>query len=72
MSSGAKDCGFEVSSITDQYHFLVRSAEPWLLEIERAGNLDAETEKLLRQFKMLFHPSVMGQNFKVMEIKKGI
>ncbi len=72
VSSVAKDCGFEVSSITDQYHFLVRSAEPWLLEIERAGNLDAETEKLLRQFKMLFHPSVMGQNFKVMEIKKGI
>ena len=26
-SSVAKDCGFEVSSITDQYHFLVKSAE---------------------------------------------
>ncbi|NCG28022.1 MAG: hypothetical protein GWP42_10830 [Verrucomicrobiales bacterium] len=68
----AKDCGFEVSSITDQYHFLVKSAEPWLLEIEKGGDPNAETAKLLRQFKMLFHPSVMGQNFKVMEIKKGI
>ena len=71
-SSVAKDCGFEVSSITDQYHFLVKSAEPWLLEIEKGGDPNAETAKLLRQFKMLFHPSVMGQNFKVMEIKKGI
>jgi SAM-dependent MidA family methyltransferase len=71
-SSAAKDCGFEVNSVTDQYHFLVKAAEPWLLEIEKAGDPDAETAKLLRQFKMLFHPSVMGQNFKVMEIKKGI
>ena len=71
-SSVAKDCGFEVSSITDQYHFLVKSAEPWFLEIEKGGDPNAETAKLLRQFKMLFHPSVMGQNFKVMEIKKGI
>ena len=71
-SSVAKDCGFEVSSITDQYNFLVKSAEPWLLEIEKAGEPDAKNAKLLRQFKMLFHPSVMGKNFKVMEIKKGI
>ena len=71
-SKVAEICGFEVAGITDQYHFLVRGAEPWLMEIERGGDPDAETTKLLRQFKMLFHPSVMGQNFKVMEIKKGI
>ncbi|MCH2024342.1 MAG: SAM-dependent methyltransferase [Verrucomicrobiales bacterium] len=71
-SKVAEGCGFEVAGITDQYHFLVRGAEPWLMEIERVGDPDAETTKLLRQFKMLFHPSVMGQNFKVMEIKKGI
>ena len=71
-SSVARDCGFEVGSITDQYHFLVKAAEPWLLEIEKIGEPDAETVKLLRQFKMLFHPSVMGKDFKVMEIKKGI
>ena len=71
-SNVARDCGFDVEGITDQYHFLVKGAEPWLLEIERAGDPNAETAKLLRQFKMLFHPSVMGQNFKVMKIKKGI
>ena len=63
-SSVARSCGFEVGSITDQYHFLVKAAEPWLLEIEKIGEPNAETVKLLRQFKMLFHPSVMGQDFK--------
>ena len=71
VSGIAERRGFDVSEMTDQHHFLVKAAEPWLREVERCGDLDSETSKLLRQFKLLFHPSVMGSAFKVMEMRKG-
>ena len=56
---------------TDQHHFLIEAARPWLLSIE--GEVpDGVIAKRLRQFQTLTHPSLMGQQFKVMELRRGI
>ncbi len=59
------------SQFTDQHHFLIEAARPWLLGME--GKVpDAVTAKRLRQFQTLTHPSLMGQQFKVMELRRRI
>ncbi|MFP6874453.1 MAG: SAM-dependent methyltransferase [Verrucomicrobiales bacterium] len=68
----AASAGFEVTNLTDQHRFLVTAAKPWLLEIEASGPPDAETVKLLHQFKSLSHPTMMGSAFKVLEMSKGM
>ncbi|MGI9239945.1 MAG: class I SAM-dependent methyltransferase [Verrucomicrobiales bacterium] len=56
---------------TDQHHFLIAAARPWLGEIEAAGTApDAAAQKLLRQFNTLIHPGLMGRSFKVLEISR--
>lgn len=54
---------------TDQHHFLIEAARPWLLSLE-GKTPDAVTAKRLRQFQTLTHPGMMGQHFKVMELAK--
>lgn len=53
---------------TDQHHFLIAAAAPWLLEIESGGaeKLAAERQRL-RQFQTLTHPGLMGRAFKIAE-----
>jgi SAM-dependent MidA family methyltransferase len=54
---------------TDQHHFFIEAAKPWLAEIESTGAApDGDTQKLLRQFNTLIHPGLMGRSFKVLEI----
>jgi SAM-dependent MidA family methyltransferase len=61
--------GLSRRRFTDQHHFLVDSARSWLLSLE--GRVpDARTAKRLRQFQTLTHPSMMGQQFKVMELAR--
>ncbi len=54
---------------TDQHHFLIEAARPWLLSLE-GMRPDPLTVKRLRQFQTLTHPAMMGQHFKVMELAK--
>ncbi len=68
----AQSAGFEAISFTDQHRLLVNAAKSWLLEIEADGLPDAETVKLLQQFKSLSHPAMMGAVFKVLEMSKGM
>lgn len=63
--------GLQRRTFTDQHHFLIDAARPWLLGMEgRAA--DSHTSKRLRQFQTLTHPSLMGMQFKVMELARGI
>ncbi len=64
LAREASACGLEGYSLTDQHHFLIQAAEPWLRQID--GKLpDGESAKRIRQFQTLTHPSMMGRSFKV-------
>jgi SAM-dependent MidA family methyltransferase len=55
---------------TDQHHFLIDAGRPWLLSLEGKAP-DPAAAKRLRQFQTLTHPSMMGQQFKVMELGRS-
>lgn len=64
--------GLKGEGLTDQHHFLIKAAEPWLREIEVGGPAALEANrKRLRQFQTLTHPSLMGCAFKVAEYRRG-
>ena len=69
VERSAKSAGLKVDAFTDQHHFLIDSARPWLHRLE-GKTPDAEIAKKLRQFQTLTHPSMMGQQFKVMTLSK--
>ncbi len=63
--------GLRERESTDQHHFLIEAARPWLLSVE-GKSPDVETAKRIRQFQTLTHPAMMGQQFKVAEFSRGI
>jgi SAM-dependent MidA family methyltransferase len=69
VEEAARREGLARSLFTDQHHFLIDAARPWLLSLE-GKRPDAATAKLLRQFQTLTHPAMMGQQFKVMEFTR--
>jgi len=71
VGEAASLAGVRRARFTDQHHFLIEAARPWLLSIEGEAP-DGATAKRLRQFQTLTHPSLMGQQFKVMELRRGI
>ena len=62
--------GLVMKQFTDQHHFLIQAAKPWLLSLEGQAP-DKAAAARLRQFQTLTHPSLMGQQFKVMEFEKA-
>ena len=68
--SSAETLGFITEAPIDQYRFLTKSAEQWLLCIEKSGDQSAKNMQLINQFKMLIHPSTMGRSFKVLKFRK--
>lgn len=62
--------GLRARALTDQHHFLVEAARPWLLSLE-GKSPSQETAKELRQFQTLTHPDLMGRGFKVAIFEKG-
>lgn len=70
VEEAAVRAGLRPTRFTDQHHFLIEAAGPWLLSIE--GRVpDSAAAKRLRQFQTLTHPSLMGRQFKVMELRRG-
>lgn len=67
----AEKAGLMIDRYRDQHHFLIDSARPWLLSVEGRAP-DARLAKRLRQFQTLTHPAMMGQQFKVMELRSGL
>ena len=68
--ASAETLGFITEEPIDQYRFLTKSAEQWLLCIEKSGDQSAKNMQLINQFKMLIHPSTMGRSFKVLKFRK--
>jgi SAM-dependent MidA family methyltransferase len=68
LDRAAAACGLRRSEFTDQHHFLIRAAAPWLRSIETGGiEALAKNRPRLRQFQTLTHPGLMGRTFKVAE-----
>lgn len=71
LNRAAVAAGLERVGLSDQHHFLIKAAEPWLREIETGGAAALEANrKRLRQFQTLTHPGLMGRAFKVAEYRR--
>ena len=72
LQAQAEEVGFEIVQLTDQHHFLTHMARNTLLEMEArcADNGPTPSDaKWLRQFQQLSHPTTMGRQFKVLELR---
>ena len=68
LASEARAAGFEIFGYSDQHHFLIGAAEPWLLSL---GNSATEHQIDLRALQTLLNPSTMGTQFKAIAFGKG-
>ncbi|MEM9280854.1 MAG: SAM-dependent methyltransferase [Verrucomicrobiota bacterium] len=71
LREAAEAAGLSEKRLTDQHHFLIEAARPWLLSLEGEPP-SPELAQRIRQFQTLTHPSIMGQQFKVAEYVRGI
>lgn len=71
LREAAEASGLKERRFTDQHHFLIEAARPWLLSMEGQPPQREMTSRM-RQFQTLTHPAMMGQQFKVAEFSRGI
>jgi SAM-dependent MidA family methyltransferase len=73
LAAQARETGFEVLGYSDQHHFLVSAAEPWLRSLgDVTQTLTPESQKNFRELQSLLHPSTMGRQFKAMAFGKYV
>jgi len=64
--------GFEILGYSDQHHFLVGTAEPWMRSM---GDLTSQSSTVIQQdlraLQTLLHPGTMGMQFKAIALGKG-
>ena len=71
LAQQARKTGFEILGYSDQHHFLVGAAEPWLRSL---GDLTAKSDAArpdLRPLQTLLNPGTMGRQFKAIAFGKG-
>jgi len=71
LASKAREAGLTVLGYSDQHHFLVGAAEPWLRSL---GDLTPGSDaalKDLRALQTLLNPATMGRQFKAIAFSKG-
>lgn len=70
LEQQARKTGFETLGYSDQHHFLVGAAEPWLRSL---GDLTAKSDAArpdLRALQTLLNPGTMGRQFKAVAFGK--
>lgn len=73
LMEAAESAGWRVRGFTDQHHFLIRTAEPWLRSLDQTalgGSPSAAEQKLLRQLQLLLHPETLGRQFRFLDLEK--
>ena len=71
LAEEALKAGFEILGYSDQHHFLVGAAEPWLRSL---GDLTAKSDAAqsdLKSLQTLLNPGTMGMQFKAIAFGKG-
>ena len=67
LARSAVGAGFSILGYSDQHHFLVGAAEPWLRTL---GDWAPEHGKDLRALQTLLNPGTMGRQFKAIALGK--
>ena len=68
LSEYARSSAFDILGYSDQHHFLVGAAEPWLRSLmDSAPKIKTD----LRALQTLMHPGSMGTQFKAIAFGKG-
>jgi len=67
LATEARETGFEILGYSDQHHFLMGAAEPWLRSL---GDSASGMQPDLRALQTLLHPSLMGMQFKAIALGK--
>lgn len=71
LADQARKTGFDILGYSDQHHFLVGAAEPWLRSL---GDLTVKSDAArpdLRSLQTLLNPGTMGRQFKAIAFGKG-
>jgi SAM-dependent MidA family methyltransferase len=71
LAAEARSIGFGLLGYSDQHHFLVGTAEPWLRSL---GDLFAKSDAArgdLKALQTLLNPGTMGMQFKAIAFGKG-
>ncbi len=68
LAEQAHATGFQILGYSDQHHFLIGAAEPWLRSLSDSA---PGMQQDLRALQTLLHPSLMGMQFKAIAFGKG-
>jgi len=68
LAREAKNADFDILGYSDQHHFLMGAAEPWLRSL---GDSAPDIQKDLGALQTLLHPGIMGMQFKAIAFGKG-
>ena len=71
LSKLAQEVGFEILGYSDQHHFLVGIAEPWLRSLGDFSEKSDAAKSDLRALQSLLNPGSMGIQFKAIALGKG-
>jgi len=72
LAAEAREQGFDLLGYSDQHHFLVGAAEPWLRTLgDQLGASTTERQKDFRALQTLLHPTTMGMQFKAIAFGKN-
>jgi SAM-dependent MidA family methyltransferase len=73
LAEQAREAGFEIPGYSDQHHFLVGAAEPWLRTLgdSLTGAIAPDMQRDLRALQTLLHPGTMGRQFKAVAFGKN-
>ena len=70
FTRSARESGFEILGYSDQHHFLVGAAEPWLRSLGDFSVRSDAAQKDLRALQTLLNPGTMGIQFKAIGLGK--
>ena len=73
LAAQARGLGFEILGYSDQHHFLVGAAEPWLRSLGDSlqGDLLESKQPDLRALQTLLNPGILGRQFKAIALSKN-
>ena len=71
LARSARDVGFGILGYSDQHHFLVGAAEPWLRSLGDFTKRGEEAKSDLGALQTLLNPGSMGIQFKAIALGKG-
>ena len=70
LARSSREVGFEILGYSDQHHFLIGAAEPWLRSLGDFTEKSDAAKSDLRALQALLNPGSMGMQFKAIALGK--